>query len=415
MSVFQQIKQKFKNKDARALLENFISLSALQLIGMILPLITLPYVLRIIGFEKYGIIVFAASLIAYFQSLTDFSFRITAVRDVAIFRHSQTKLNLIYSKVLIVKGLFLLFSLLLITIIVLVYPPFYEFKLIYFFSAIMLIGYALFPEWFFQGIEKMRYITYLNLGIKIFFTLCIFVFIRSEKDYWIYPLLQALGLIGAGLVGQLMLIYKYKLKFVWLSHKIIKRTIKSNFPLFVNQFVPTLYNNTSLFLLGVMGTKSMVGLYQAILIVVNLVITVVDILSRVFFPFLNRKKFFFPKYKKMIIIVSLTMCIIVLSLHKLVFWYLNVFDEKAVYILVILLIGLFGYVFSNIFGLNYFLVERQDKLVMRNTIRASIIGFILAFPLVYYFGIIGAAFNLSLSRWLMGGGLYIKYLKFNKK
>lgn len=408
-----KIKNKLKSKDGKALLENFVSLSALQLIGMVLPLITLPYVLRVMGFEKYGIIVFATALVAYFQSLTDFSFKITAVRDVAIFKDSQNKLNLIYSKVITIKTIFLLLSLLLIGLIVYLYPPFYEYKLIYGLCMLSLVGHTLFPEWFFQGIEKMRYITYLNLGIKAFFTLCVFVFIKTEEDFWIYPLLQSAGLIGAGLVGQLMLIYKYKLKFIWLPKRIIKSTITSNFPIFVNQFLPTLYNNTSIFLLGLFSVPTMVGIYNSILIVINLGIALLGIVSRVFFPFLNRKKDAFLNYKKMMLGIVSLMSICILVGHKLVFWYLNITHENAFWVLLILVIGLFGYTLANIFGLNYFIVHRQDKLVMKNTIRASVIGFLLAFPLVHFLGILGAAINLSFSRWMMGGGLYIKYL--NKK
>lgn len=409
--MFKKLRKLFKGKDAKVILENFISLSALQLVGMILPLITLPFVLRVLGFENYGIIVFAASLIAYFQSVTDYSFKITAVRDVAVFKGSQKKLNLIYSKVIIIKGIFLIFSLLVISLIVYSYSPFYEYKLIYGLTMFSLVGHTLFPEWFFQGIEKMRYITYLNLGIKIFFTLCIFIFIKSEEDFWIYPLLQSAGLIGAGLVGQLILIYKYKLKLIWLPIRIIKQTIKTNFPIFVNQFVPTLYNNTSTFLLGLFGAKSMVGIYQAILTIVNIGVSIIEILSRVFFPFLNRKRDIFDGYRKLMLGVVSILIICILAGHKLVFWYLNITYDNAFWVLFVLTIGLAGYVLYNTYGLNYFIVHRQDKLVMKNTIITSIIGFVIAFPLVYFFGIIGTAINLSFSRWMMGGGLYFKYKK----
>jgi len=412
---FHKIKSKLRTKDTKVLLENFISLFSLKVIGMLLPLITLPYVLRTIGFEKYGIIVFSASLVAYFQALTDFSFMITAVRDVSIFRDSPKKLNIIYSKVIIVKSIFLLLSLLIIAIIVVSVPTFLEYKSIYFWSSLMLVGYALFPEWFFQGIEKMRYITYLNLGIKLFFTLCIFIFIRKEEDFWIYPLLQSCGLIGAGIVGQIILMRKYQLKFIFLPFKLIKQTIRKNFSIFINQFVPTLYNNTSTFLLGLIGTKEMVGIYQAILTMVNLSISIVEIFSRVFFPFLNRKKDAFNAYKKLMLSLVIGMCLVLIASHKLVFWYLNVNYKHALLILIILCIGLIGYALSNIYGLNYFIIHRKDKLVMKNTIIASLIGFLLAYPLIFHWSIIGAAINLSLSRCLMGGGLFIKYKKLKIK
>jgi len=409
-----RIKKIFNTKDKKALLENFVSLSALQLIGMLLPLVTLPYILRVIGFEKYGVIVFSASLIAYFTALTDFSFRITATRDVAIYRDSPKKLNIIYSKVLTIKTLFLLLSWLIIAIAVFLYPPFYENREIYFYTSLLLLGYVLFPEWFFQGIEKMRYITYLNLGIKLFFTLCVFIFIKKESDFWIYPLLQSAGYVGAGLVGQYVLVKKYKLKFIFLPYKLIIKTIKTNSPIFINQFVPNLYNNTSTFLLGILGTPKLVGIYQAILTVVNLIVTLIEILSRVFFPFLNRKKDAFQWYKNMMLITISIMIIGVLAFNKLIFWYLNVNYENAFWILLILAIGLFGYTLYNIFGLNYFIVHRQDKLVMTNTLFASVLGFILAYPLIHFYSVLGAAINLSLARCIMGGGLFYKFFRKKK-
>lgn len=411
--MINRIKKIFNTKDKKALLENFVSLSALQLIGMVLPLITLPYILRVIGFEKYGVIVFSASLIAYFTALTDYSFKITATRDVAIYRDSPKKLNIIYSKVLTIKALFLLLSWLVIALVVYFYPPFYENRVIYFYTSLLLLGYALFPEWFFQGIEKMRYITYLNLGIKLFFTLCVFIFIKKESDFWIYPLLQSAGYIGAALVGQYLLIKKYKLKFIFLPYKTVIKTIKVNSPIFINQFVPTLYNNTSTFVLGIFGTAQLVGIYQAILTIINLIVALIEILSRVFFPFLNRRKDAFQWYKKMMLIMITVMVIGVLAFNKVIFWYLNVSYDNAFWILLILAVGLFGYTLYNVFGLNYFIVHRQDKLVMKNTLFASLLGFVLAYPLIHFYSVLGAAINLSLARCVMGGGLYYKF--FNRK
>lgn len=409
--MINKLKNVFDSKDARTLLENFVSLSALQLIGILLPLITLPYVLRVIGFEKYGIIVLATSLITYFQSLTDFSFRITATRDVAVSRDSPGKLNIIYSKVLSIKFIFLLFSYIVIGAIVFFAPKFHEHSIIYFLSSLMLLGHAIFPEWFFQGIEKMKYITFLNLGIKIFFTVFIFLLVREKDDFWIYPLLQSLGYIGAGIVGQYIMIRKFKLKFIILPFKTIIGTIKQNFPIFVNQFVPNLYNNTSVFLLGILTSNSVVGVYNAILVVVNLIVTLLEIISRVFFPFLNRNKDKFPLYAKLALGTSLCLVLGVLVLHNFVFWYLDVTHPDAFFALFVLCIGVVGYTLYNIFGINYFIVHQRDRIVMLNTIMSSLLGLALAYPLISNFGMLGAAANLTICRGLMGGGLTYRYLR----
>lgn len=409
--MIRKIRNALSSKDGKVILENFLSLSALQLVGIVLPIITLPYVLRTIGFDKYGLIVLSASLITYFQSLTDYSFRITATRDVAIFRGNPKKMNVIYSKVLSIKFLFLVFSYLILGLLILFVPKFNENATIYLLSSLMLIGYAIFPEWFFQGIEKMKYITFLNLGIKVFFTVSVFALIKHKEDYWIYPLLQSSGYIVAGIVGQYIMVKKYKLKFIFLPFDSIFKSIKKNFPIFINQFVPNLYNNTSVFLLGLLTNNMIVGIYNAIMVVVNLSITLLEIISRVFFPYLNRNKDKFISYAKLASVTAVILVLSILCGHKIVFWYLNVNFEYSLTILMILSFGILGYSLYNIFGINYFLVHRKDKIVMWNTLFSSIIGLSLAYPLIGYFGIYGAAINLTFCRWLMGGGLMYQYFR----
>ena len=382
---------------------------------MFLPLVTLPYVLRVLGFEKYGVIVLATSLIAYFTSLTDYSFKITATRDIAIFRHSPKKVNLIYSKVLLVKSIFLLMSFTFITLVTLFYLPFYEERFIIFLTSFMLLGYSIFPEWFFQGIEKMKYITILNVGVKIFFTACVFLFIKNEQDYWIYPFLQSSGFVVAGFIGQYILIKKYNVKLILLKPKRIINAISSNFPIFINQFFPTLYNNTSTFLLGILTTPGIVGVYDAIKKIVDLAITLIGILSRVFFPYLNRKRGSFNSYKTLMLCTGSILSVLCMVSYQFIFWYLNINDANAFSVLFTLAIGIVGFTVYDVFGINYFIIRRQDNLVMKNTIIVSIIGLILAFPLIQFWGILGAAINLSLARVLMGLGLGVKYFQQNKK
>jgi len=409
--VIKRIAKKIKNNDIKTLIENFFSLGALQSINLLLPLVVLPYIVRVMGFERYGLIVLAASLVAYFSSLTDYSFKITATRDVAVFKNSQMKLSLIYSKVLTVKFIFLLLSWLAIGLIVLTYPPFREEAVVFFLTSLTLFGYMLFPEWFFQGVEKMKYIAFLNVGIKIFFTVNIFIFVRTPDDYWKYPLLNSMGYVFAGLVGQYLLIKKYKLKFSFLKLKTIKRTVLENYPIFVNQFVPNLYNNTSTFLLGIITNTNFVGIYDAIKKVIDVGIMVIAVISRVVFPYLNRNKRDFVTYKRGMLWIGGILTILPIIFSKFVFWYLDIQYEYAFEVLSILSVGIFFVSLYDIFGLNFFIVNRKDRLVMLNTVLASLVGVLLAYPLISFMGIIGAAINLSLARGIMGLGMLYKYKK----
>lgn len=409
--MIKKLISKLKSKNGKTLLENFFSLGALQIINLVLPLVVLPYMIATVGFERYGILVLASSLVAYFSSITDYSFKITATRDVSVFRDSKRKLDLIYSKVLTVKTLLLIFSWIFIAAVVFLYKPFEEEKLVFFCTALLLFGHILFPEWFFQGIEKMKYIALLNVGIKVFFTIFIFITIKEPDDYWKYALLNSIGYIGAGIVGQYILVKTYKLKFKLLKWKTIKNTLQSNFPIFVNQFVPNLYNNTTTFLLGIFAATSLVGLYDAIKKIVDLGVMVISIISRVFFPYLNRNKNGFESYKKLMIVVGIILSILPVAFYKVIFWYLNISDPQQFNVLLILCLGVFFICLYDVFGLNYFIVKRQDRLVMRNTLLASIVGLVLAFPLIYTIGIIGAALNLTIARSIMGLGMTYNYLK----
>lgn len=409
--MLNKIKKSISSKQGKVLLENFFSLSVLQLGGMLLPLITLPYVLRVIGFEKYGLIALALSLVAYFNSIVDYSFRITATRDVAIFRDSPKKLNLIYSKVITVKAIFLLLSLLVLTIIILVYPPFYKEKFIFFSAALSLVGYMLFPEWFFQGIEKMKYITIINITVKIVFALSVFIFLHDESDYKIYPLMTSLGLLFSGISGQYILIKKYNIRYNYISIKRIKNTVVGNTPIFINQFVPNLYNNSGGFLLGVLGSPELLGVYSAIRKIIDLAVILLNTVSRVFFPFLNKKKSAFPLYKKLMLSLSFGGVVLLIAVNKFIFWYLDVDYIYAIWVLILLALSIIGNTAYDVFGLNYFIIKNKDRLVMRNTIKMSIIGVLITVPLIYFFNIIGAALSLMISRSLLGSGLYFKYKK----
>jgi len=413
VSLVKKIKQKFSSKDAKALLENFISLSALQIIGMALPFVTLPYVLKVFGYDKYGLIVFANSLVLYFTSLTDYSFRITAVREVAVNRDNKEELNKIYSKVLVVKGIFLVVSLLILTLVIFIYKPFYQELSVYLGSSLMLVGYALFPEWFFQGIEKMRYITYLNLGIKLFFTLCVFVFIREESDYWLYPLLQSAGFIGAGIIGQWMLMKTYKLKFKSLSIDETKTVIVNNFPIFVNQFVPTLFNNTTVFIMGFLIPKASLGVFDIVRKIVSLKGVLIGIVSKVFYPFLSRNKDKFNVYAKYNLLGFAAIFIGMLIVYPIFQYVFNISGEGFP-IYVLLCIGMFFIGIESIYGLNYLFVHSHDKVVLKITVISSLIGFALAYPLILFYGIVGGAVNIALCQTIMGGLSYYYYLKLRK-
>ena len=201
--ILEKIKIQFAQTEKRKILNNFFSLTALQLSNYIIPLMTLPYLTRVLGREKYGLTAFAQAFIQYFILITDFGFNLSATREIAINRESDEKVSRIFSSVITIKIFLLILSFFTLIIIIFNVPKFSADSDLYYLTFLSVIGSTLFPQWFYQGIEKMKFIAIFSVSAKAFFTLGIFIFIKEPGDYLWLPILNSLGFIVSGLIGVL--------------------------------------------------------------------------------------------------------------------------------------------------------------------------------------------------------------------
>ncbi len=399
-----QYLNKIKNsKDGRTLLSNFGYLTLLQVAGYIFPFITLPYLARVIGVDGFGKIAFASAVIVWFQTIADWGFNFTATRDVAKNKDNPEKVSEIFSNVLWARCILMLVSLALLLGCIAFIPKFQENASVIMATFLMIPGLIMFPEWFFQALEKMKYITYFSLFVKFFFTALIFVFIKSPEDYVLQPLITSVGYILCGFVAMYIITKKWGYKIRRSSFRQILDTIKSSTDVFVNNLFPNIYNSFSTLLLGFVGGPTANGILDAGGRFEKVVRQFLNIISRTFFPFLSRKIDKHHLYAKISIGIAFLAFagLFVCAPFIIDIFYTEEF-EGAVPVLRIMALSLVFYALSNVYGTNYLIIQGRDRELRKITVVCSIIGFFLSLVLVNLYSYIGAAITITVTRGLMG-------------
>lgn len=393
-----------------------VYLSLLQIASYLFPLITMPYLARVIGTEGFGKIAFASAIITWIQTIADWGFNYTATREVAKNRENPEMVSIIFSRVLWARCVLALFSLVVLTGLVFTIPQFHENALIIFFTYLLIPGHIFYPDWFFQAIEKMKYITILGVLFRLIFTLSVFIFIKEAEDYLYQPLLVSFGYLCSGLVALYFILIKWKVKLRAVPLKEIWLTIKGSTNVFINNLMPNLYNSFSVILLGTFCTKAHTGLYDTGKKFTTLSNTAISVISRVFFPFLSRRidkhKFYSIFTLSIAAAVSL---VLVISAPWLVPWYFGTEFVGATPVLQITAPAILFVAASEVYGTNYLIVNRYEKTMRNITFASSLLGFAISFPLVLNFQHIGAAIVFSTSSFASALLSYIYYIKLKTK
>lgn len=409
-------KKILKNEEGRVITTNFSYLFLLQIASYLFPLVTMPYLARVIGAEGFGHIAIASAVIMWIQTISDWGFNYTATRDVAKNRDDKEKVSHILSNVIWAKFILLFFSFFILLLLIYFVPIFRENYLVILITFLMVPGHILFPDWFFQALERMKYITILNLLSKLLFTIAIFVFIKEKSDYIYQPLFISLGFILSGIISLYYIFVKWEYKFYKPELKSIFITIKGSTNVFINNIAPNLYNSFSVVLLGIYSTSIQNGIYDAGKKFTTIIYNFMNIFTRVFFPYFSRKSQGYKVYaiSSILLSVFLVALIIILAPFLINIFFGSEFADSVI-ILRITAVSLIFLMIDSVFGINFLLVKGYDKILRNITMVSSIIGFLLAFPLVKYFSAIGVAVVYTFTSALIGVGSMIYACKIKKK
>ena len=277
-------------EDFKTILNNFFSLTLLKVLTYILPLITFPYLIRVLGVEKFGLIMFAQATMYYFEIVVDFGFNLSATREVALNAEKTNKLNEIISAVFSIKFVLLIISFLILFIVLSIFDRFTDDYLIYYYSFLKVIAFAFFPVWFFQGIEKMKYVTWINIVSKTIYTILIFVFIQAESDYLLVPLINGFGFFIGSLLALYYVFKHFKHVFVFNSFAIIKQHFIDSSMFFLSRVSVSLYTSSNTFVLGLVASNLTVGYYAIAEKLYIVIRQLYQPIVQVIYPYISKSK-----------------------------------------------------------------------------------------------------------------------------
>lgn len=404
-----------QSKDAKTVASNFAWLTLLQVAGYVFPLITMPYLARVIGVDGFGKVSFALSVIVVIQTFVDWGFNFTATRDVAKNSDDKEQVSRIFSNVLWARCSLMLLAFAIILLLAAIIPVFHENQTVLLVTFLMIPGHIMYPDWFFQAMERMKYMTILNVLSRLLFTVLVFVFIKDRTDFILQPLFTSIGFIVSGIIAMLI-IRKWGITIYRPSIKEMVMTIKGSTDVFINNLMPNLYNNFSNILLGAFSGSYQTGLLDAGSKFVIVAQQFLSVLSRAFFPFLSRKIEGHSLYMKMNLFCSILAGLLLYIFAPLIIdiFFTSQFSD-SVLLMRLLAVSLPFMALSNIYGTNYMILTGHERELRQITVIGSLIGFLSAFPLVYYWEALGAAMNIVLARMLLGCGIAFKALAIKKK
>lgn len=376
----------YRNPENRTVIRNAFSLYGLQIANTLLPLVTVPYIVRVIGPGKYGLISFAQAFVTYFVLIVNYGFDLSASREIARVRQDDEHVAKIFWSVVWAKVVLFLMSCGVFASLLLSIGQVRADSEVMIVSFLVLIGFIAFPTWLFQGMEKLGLTAIFNFILKTFFTIGIFIFVRQRGDYMWVPLLSSLGQITAGVLA-----------FVYATRKFVKglRTpkledvrfeLKSGWTIFLSVVFISFYTTSNVVILGFFATQESVGYFAAATkIIVAFEAMLMYPIGQAVYPHLgklmvqNRERGvdYLRKMAFFVAIISIPMCIGVFVLSPIIVGvFLGSEFLPSIQIMKILcpfplVIGL-----NNVFGIQGVLNLREDRRFLVVIVSAAVLDLV---------------------------------------
>lgn len=395
-------------------LKNFMGLASSNLINMIIPLLSMPYLSRVLGASSYGEVLIFSSITIFMMIIIDYSTNITGVRDCAESLGDADRLISVYERYQNTRMIMGVLFMPILIIYCFFYIPGVSIALSTEIIVISAVGYYLSAPWYHQGTSTLNVFSAINILCRVIQLLFIFLLVRSEESIDFALRINAYTIFISGVITYL---YRRSRGHV---HEIIGRRFKSNdirsgFNAFIGDFSPNLYSNIPPLIIGASISPVIFASYSIAMRLINISGSFQSIAARSIYPIIVKG----GAGLRNILIINILLSLI--PFLMVVF-----FGDQIVRMLLgdgyslasrFLIFGSVSIIFLSIsysFTYGYFFPNRLDAAFRNISMICSVAPAIVGYPLMYYYGAYGAVTMFVIAR-AMFCVSYFGFYKFNER
>lgn len=390
------------SKNIKSIKFNFIMNFILTVSNFLFPLITFPYVSRVLLPEGTGKVAFALSIVSYFTLFASFGVATYGIRAIAQVRDDKERLSKTMHELLFINIISMTIVYVALAVAILVVPKFAIEKELFWVTSLFILFTIVGVEWLYKGLEKYQYITVRTIVFKIASLFLVFLFVKEKSDYIIFAFISIFAIVGSGVLN---LINSRKLiNYTLYSEYEFKKHLKPMFVLFLTSMAIAIYTSLDEGLLGLLSSPEQVGYYNAAVRVKGILFTLITSLGVVLLP---RLSYYVENHMETEFHEALaksTNFIIVIAASVVIFF--TLFAKETILILAgenyvasiiplqIVVWALILSAITNILGIQILLPLKKDKQLLFSVLCAATVDVIANFLLVPKLAAVGTALSV---------------------
>lgn len=261
--------------------KNFAWSTILTAAGYVFPLITFPYVSRVLGVENMGSTNFATSVIAYFSVFAMMGVAYLGVREVAKAKDDKAELSHVFGSMFFLNLFSTLAAIIVLVLLIQILPSFKSHSSLLYIGVAQLLCGSLLIEWLYKGLEEFRFVTIRSIAIRCIYVIAVFVFVKRQSDYILYFALTTIITVLNSLIN---IFYSRKYVKFKLDFSYLKKYTKPYVVFGIYMILTSMYGSFNIIYLGASCGDVEVGYYSTAIKLYTVIMSVFTSFTTVMMP-----------------------------------------------------------------------------------------------------------------------------------